>query len=230
MKKKLALAFAAATLLVGGPLAVASSLQDKAPAKAEAKADTADQAVIDAQLPSYPLDTCPLSGEKLGDGAQNVVKDGRLVRTCCGKCAKKVHEDPSAAFAMIDRGVIAQQGKRYPLATCPISGEELGEDAVDTVIGTKLVRTCCKRCVAPIQKDSTAAMAKVDAAWIKAGMKTYKLDVCPVSGEKLGSMGDPIDYLYGTRLVRFCCKGCVKEIKKDPASVLAKLDAAAAAK
>ena len=36
-------------------------------------------------------------------------------------------------------------------------------------------------------------------------------------------MGDPIDRLYGTQLVRLCCKGCVKAFQKDPAGVAAKV-------
>ena len=52
--------------------------------------------------------------------------------------------------------------------------------------------------------------------------------MCPVSGEKLGSMGEPVDVLYGTRLVRLCCKSCGKEMRKDGAAVVAKVDALAA--
>ena len=39
-------------------------------------------------------------------------------------------------------------------------------------------------------------------------------------------MGEPYDYLYGTRLVRLCCKTCVKGFKKELAKHLASLDAA----
>ena len=36
--------------------------------------------------------------------------------------------------------------------------------------------------------------------------------------------------LYGTRLVRVCCKGCKKALAKKPSEIIAKLDKAAAAK
>lgn len=63
----------------------------------------------------------------------------------------------------------------------------------------------------------------------------YPLDTCVVSGDKLGEMGKPFEYVYKAegqpdRLVLFCCKGCVKDFKKDPAKYLKKLDEAAAAK
>lgn len=206
--------------------------QDKA-AQAEAKpaVSAADQAVIDAQLPSYPHMTCPVSSEELGGEMGepvNLVRNGRLIRVCCKGCIKKVDKDPAAIVAAIDAAVIAEQGPSYPLSTCPISGEPL-EKPVEYVHGTRLVRFCCDDCKAKFIADPTATMAKVDAALIAAQLKTYKVDVCPVSGEKLGSMGDPVDVLYGTRLVRLCCGGCKKTVAKKGAEIVAKLDALAAA-
>jgi len=80
---------------------------------------------------------------------------------------------------------------------------------------------CCdaaKACCAPKSADSAA----------------YPLDTCVVSGEKLGSMGQPYDHIHRAagqpdRLVRFCCKGCVRDFKKDPAAYLKKLDEATTA-
>ena len=219
MKNRISLAIATSALLLGGTLFAA---QDKEVAAPAAPADEA--AVIANQMPSYPLSTCPLTGEALDEGAINVVAEGRLVRVCCKRCAGKVTESPADAIAKIDAAVIADQGRRYPLTTCPITDEALDADAVNVVVGTKLVRVCCKKCAGAVRKDASKAMAAVDAGWIEAGKKDYKVDVCPVSGEKLGSMGDPIDYLYGTRLVRLCCKGCLKSMRKDGAAVVAKLD------
>ena len=64
----------------------------------------------------------------------------------------------------------------------------------------------------------------------------YPLTTCVVSGDKLeGDMGGPVDYIHKEagkpdRLVRFCCKDCVKDFKKDPPQYLKKIDAAAIAK
>jgi hypothetical protein len=75
--------------------------------------------------------------------------------------------------------------------------------------------------------------AAFDLAKAKA---SYPLETCVVSGEKLGGdMGGPVDFVYQVagqpdRLVRFCCKGCLKDFKKDPATFLKKIDAASAAK
>ena len=56
----------------------------------------------------------------------------------------------------------------------------------------------------------------------------YPLTTCVVSGDTLGEMGDPVIYNHEGREVRFCCKDCVKDFKKDPAKYLKKLDAAEA--
>jgi len=205
------------------------SSQDKkpapaaAPVAAPAKSALSDADVIKAQKPSYPLETCPVSGKPLGKDAIDVVKDGHLVRTCCSKCAAKVDD---AAIKKVDEAVVAAQMKSYPMDVCPMSGEKLDDKATSHVVGTRLVRFCCDKCYASFQKDPKPAMAKLDAAYISAQTKTYKLKTCPVSGEELGKSGTPVDYLYGTTLVRFCCKDCVKDMEKDPDAVMKKVKAA----
>ncbi len=80
-----------------------------------------------------------------------------------------------------------------------------------------------------VDSDASAAAAKAKAS--------YPLDTCVVSGDKLegGDMGPPIDYVYKEggkpdRLVRLCCKHCIKDFNKDPAAYLKKIDEAAAGK
>jgi hypothetical protein len=79
------------------------------------------------------------------------------------------------------------------------------------------------------QKSPPAEKAPADAH------AAYPLTTCVVSGEKLGSpdMGPPVDYIHKEsgkpdRLVRFCCKGCIKDFKKDPAKYLKMIDDAGA--
>ena len=70
-----------------------------------------------------------------------------------------------------------------------------------------------------------------------AAKSAYPLTTCVVSGDKLedNTMGGPVDYFYKEagkpdRLVRFCCKDCVKDFEKEPAKFLKQIDEAAAAK
>lgn len=53
---------------------------------------------------------------------------------------------------------------------------------------------------------------------------SYYLATCPISGEELGGMGEPVIKIYDGREVRFCCKGCVSKFEKDKTANLAKLD------
>jgi hypothetical protein len=54
----------------------------------------------------------------------------------------------------------------------------------------------------------------------------YPLDVCVVSSQKLGSMGEPYSIKYQGKTVKLCCSKCVKEFNTDPAKFLGILDEA----
>ena len=90
---------------------------------------------------------------------------------------------------------------------------------------------------AALALGSFAARAASDSPKTPANTPAnYPLTTCVVSGDKLdGDMGAPFDYIYKEagkpdRLVRFCCKNCVKDFKIDPAKYLKMIDDAAAAK
>lgn len=176
----------------------------------------------------YPLDTCPVSGEKLGSMGDPIVKtyDGREVRFCCKSCIKKFEADKAGYWKKIDEKIIEAQTPYYPLATCPISGEDLGGmgEPVDYVYNNRLVRFCCEKCVGTFEKDPKPTLDRLDKAVIERQGKTYPLQTCVVSGEELGSMGEPIDKVYNNHLVRFCCKSCIKKFEAEPAKYLGTLD------
>jgi YHS domain-containing protein len=54
------------------------------------------------------------------------------------------------------------------------------------------------------------------------------LTTCPVSGDKLGEMGDPYVFVYKGQEVKLCCPNCKKDFEKDPAKYLKKIQDAAA--
>ena len=197
--------------------------------QAAEKSSPQDAQVIAQQLPSYPLDKCLVSGEELGGSMGdpvNFVHEGRLVRFCCEKCITEFKKDPAAVLKQIDEAVVKAQKASYPLAKCPVSGKELASmtETVDYVHGTRLVRFCSKDCVPSFEKDPAKVMAQIDKALIDAQKKTYPLTTCLISGKTIE--GEGVDYLYGTRLVRFCCPKCPEAFLKDPTKPLAQLDAA----
>lgn len=69
--------------------------------------------------------------------------------------------------------------------------------------------------------DKPAAAAGADVSAVP-----YPLDTCVVSGEKLGSMGDPVVKSYDGHQVKFCCSACIRDFEKDKAKFLTKIDGA----
>lgn len=43
---------------------------------------------------------------------------------------------------------------------------------------------------------------------------------CPVTGEKLGSMGPPIPVTVGRKSIQVCCDGCVDAVQENPEKYL----------
>jgi len=52
----------------------------------------------------------------------------------------------------------------------------------------------------------------------------YPLEVCIVSGEELGSMGEPVVIVHEGREIKFCCAECLPAFNKDPEKYIATLD------
>ena len=146
----------------------------------------------------------------------------------------------------------ADPAKNYPLKTCIVSDEPLGDEPVDyihqeTGKPDRLVRFCCGGCVEDFKADPARYLAKLDtpaaapapaspaapqaSASVDEQRAHYPLAVCAVSGEALGSMGKPFEHVHQEtgkpdRLVLMCCKGCLKTFNKSPAKYLARIDAA----
>lgn len=178
----------------------------------------------------YPLSTCPVSGEKLGGMGDPVIYNynGREIRFCCHNCVKKFEANPDKYIKQIDADIVKQQKPYYPLDTCVVTGEKLGEDepVVDFVYNNRLFELCCNDCPKKLVKDPAKYFKELDAAVVDAQLADYPLTTCPVTGEKLGGMGDPVDFVFADRLVRFCCSGCIKKFKADPLKYMAEVDAA----
>ncbi len=177
----------------------------------------------------YLLSTCPVSGEAFGAMGEPVVKvyDGKEIKFCCGGCPAKYEADRAKYDAQIEAKLIAAQTPNYPLDTCVVSGEKLADmgKPIDYIDGNTLVRFCCKGCLPKYEKNPAEYRKTLDQAVIDKQKSNYPLDTCVVSGDKLGGdMGEPIEYVVGNRLVRLCCKGCIKKVAENPAKYLQMID------
>ncbi len=176
-----------------------------------------------AQGDPYPLATCPVSGEELGGMGEPVVfvHEGREVRLCCAGCQKKFDADPAAMIEKIDAQIKEQQAGKIPLTTCIVSGKALGDSPVVEVIGNRAVAFCCDGCPKKFKEDVPASMAKLDAAIIDAAKPVNEGGNCPISGKPVGEK--PVNLVYGTEVVSFCCDGCPKKFEEDFTASMKKL-------
>lgn len=66
----------------------------------------------------------------------------------------------------------------------------------------------------------TAREKKIEASRARLSAEDRVLvdaqDSCPVTGEKLGSMGVPLKLLIKGQAVFICCKGCTESANSDP--------------
>jgi len=155
------------------------------------------------------------------------------------------------ALAQHDRGGHAQPAAQPVNAVCPIGKEPIVPSAGTVEYKGKTIGLCCPGCGKQFlawdeaRKDEFMAMAVAQrepglhhaehaqpagdavapdaaATWTDP----YTLDTCPISGQKLGSMGDPIVKKYGGREVRFCCGACIGTFEADIAASWKKVDEA----
>ncbi|MEQ1633250.1 MAG: hypothetical protein ABL997_12810 [Planctomycetota bacterium] len=112
----------------------------------------------------------------------------------------------------------------YPLATCIVSGKQLGEDAVTFVSGGRTFRTCCTNCQETVEADPELWGHQVDATAIQEQMRDYPIETCIVSGKPLPDSA--VSAMCGSTLVRLCCAGCRTRFQSEPSHFLARLETA----
>ncbi len=114
----------------------------------------------------------------------------------------------------------------YPLDVCAVAGKKLGSmgKPIDFVHEGRQVRFCCRGCVPKFKANPEQYLAEVDKKIVEAQKKSYPIDYCVLSNEKLDESAK--DVVYNNRLIRLCCGGCVRKLNKDPQSIVKKLDSA----
>lgn len=94
--------------------------------------------------------------------------------------------------------------------------------------GSRGCRTCERPAAVALPPHPPVAAAHTPAP---APAARYGGQVkCPVTGEELGSMGEPVTVAVGGRMVYVCCRGCAKRAEADPTKTLAAVEAERAAR
>lgn len=164
---------------------------------------------------------CPVTGEALGSMGEPVkVRVGEQVAfLCCKGCQGR--ELNAEHWSTIQTRMAQAQG------ICPVMEKPVDTSMKSTVVNGQQIFVCCPPCIAKIQADIEGSLRKVNASYASFLKKERQeksdqlhataQEICPVTGNKLGSMGDPVKVKVGEEEVAFlCCKGCVgKQIKAD---------------
>lgn len=183
----------------------------------------AEEKQAEAKQHPYPLLVDPL-GDSLADveGPLVYVHEGRTLHFANEENLIEFKDEPAKYLEKLDKMIVDTQKPTYPLEKCVVSGEKLGGmgDPIELVHNNRLVQFCCSGCLAKFKKDPDQYLSKLDEAVVKAQKDDYPLDKCVVTEQKLGSMGEPVNDVVGTQLVRFCCKSCIKTFEKNPARYL----------
>lgn len=118
-------------------------------------------------------------------------------------------------------------------ALCPIAGEAIDGSTFVTYEGHR-IGFCCAGCDTKFlawskaDKDAfvSASLAQEgeEAEVEEMAVELYTATRCPVSGEPLGSMGDPIVVTVEGREAKLCCGGCRKAFLAEPAKHFALID------
>ncbi len=191
-----------------------------------------DQGEISRIGDPWPLDTCVVSGGKLGSMGDPIIMlhEGREVRFCCKGCIGTFEKDPAKFLSKADKAIIEQQKVHYPLDYCIVEKAEpvTGNPEEDTfaVVGNRLFIFCCPSCEKKVRAEPAKYIAILDKAVIEQQAESYPLETCVISGQPLDSMGGPVNMVVANQLVQLCCAGCEKQVEADPAGTLAKIEVA----
>lgn len=229
---------------VAASLLTLTNLCAAAPQAAAPAAAPAPSAATAVTSDPYTLTTCAISGETLGaeavtwvvDAQTDAANEGRELRFCCPKCIDTFKKEPKKYLAEIDAKMVQEQLKTYPVLNCVVMPDDeladpRGPEAMDdknVIVGNRLFRLCCSKCIKKLRANPAKYIAAVDAAIIAAQKPTYPLTTCPISGGPLGESAK--DIVLASRLVRVCCPKCEEGVRKDPLAAFKKIDDAAAAK
>jgi hypothetical protein len=198
------------TLLVS--LVAVAMLTGTAWAQSAHKTQTKSTLTANDQLQIAVQKICPVMGGELGSMGDpiKVQMGSQFVYLCCKGCVGK--QAKAEHWKTIQANIAKAQG------TCPIMGKAVTPDMKSTVVNGQQVFVCCPPCIDKIQADPKAALTKVNASYVSFVKSKSQLTgdqahiaaqgICPVSGQKLGAMGDPIKVQVGEEYAFLCCKGC----------------------
>ncbi|MBX9583608.1 MAG: efflux RND transporter periplasmic adaptor subunit [Gemmataceae bacterium] len=194
--------------------------------------------LVDAETRLNPAAGSIYVGGSSGGGG----KPASTVRPSTPEDAERTVRENLSKLPPEDR-VLAEAQKECPV----LPGSALGSmgKPVKVTVNGKTVFLCCPGCNESATAEPEKVLAKAEG--LKAGkhgpadaneakiraelaklpaadrMKAERQRLCPVSDERLGSMGVPVKLAVSGSDVFVCCKGCTKSVEKKPVEMLQKV-------
>ena len=128
--------------------------------KAKAEADPA--AVVArayAEMETIENEFCPVGKhETSSEKAVEVTFQGHRLTLCCSGCEGKFEKSPNLFLTM----ALHPDAEVLNAETCPASANAVDADT-HVIIGDKIVRLCCPKCVKAAQADPAATLEKASS-------------------------------------------------------------------
>ncbi len=171
---------------------------------------------VTVTVPTFANPTCPIMGKKVSMPLFVDTDVGRFY-VCCKPCYKKILADLPAAHKTAYPVVQAVKNTH-----CPVSGEAIGEGAVEVTLQGYRFSVCCAGCVDAARQHSQVTLLKVT----QPNVKDVGNATCPVTGTATVPNAFA---LVDAALVHLSSPKAADELAKDPATALAKAQAIAKA-
>lgn len=137
------------------------------------------------------------------------------------------HDDAKHPQPHTDAKHETHSGDPYTLNIDLVSGKALGDNPVIVRHEGREFRFANQENADRFKAAPAKYIPGIDRKMIEVQLAHYPLDTCVVSRQKLGSMGDPVDYIHYNRLIRFCCAKCISAFVSGSDKLLVTLDQAA---
>lgn len=177
----------------------------------------------------YPLDTCIVTGEPLGDHPVVLVLKDQRDALQEGRQLKFVNEDARNRFltnqreylVKLDNEIIAKFASSYPLTRDVVEIDKMLVERNEFVFGNRCYVVARAKNIDNFVKQSGRYVKSYDKMVGTMQRNHYPLDTSIVSGNKLPEK--PYDVVIGARLLRVVDEAEAKTLLEDPRPYLAKL-------
>ncbi len=177
------------------------------------------EALLQAQLPFYPLRTCIVSGEPLSPSTLLVEEsEGRIFLLATPSAQAEFLRSLRPYHDILEQTLIRSQVEDYPLDRCIVSGNPLGppRETVQHLQGLQLMRLCCTDCVEAIQDNPEQFVRTLESAYRNHALEELNEapGFCPVTGAALGPRS--IELMWGNQLIRLADEAARRVFLSQP--------------